>query len=269
MVNSLAVKQETPAAVPGVPKEESHPKEEDPSPMVEDADESSAVAFEAGVIPEPSMDGVETFTVQIMDAMQTVLNKFGSTGQFLRNRFASTSDAKEFMNYLYDVAEPDVYRHCLKHPLPTVTLDKLDRSEVQCLPLAAFSFHSECSVKPDSDQTLALSLARLILKQGFCSSEEPLLCTHKGDLISSSTLCLLPPPWEVLGPLPPFSVGYVKGKARMHTLLTILAICMDNNIALNSASRACNINQVHPLSHHRGAFQSPRSLAQFQGVSAG
>lgn len=116
----------------------------------------------------------------------------------------------------------------LEQPLPTVTLENLEKSSAVQLPLAAIAFVPMCSVKPDADHGLTFSMAKLILKHGFVSATEPLLCTQHAELLTGVTGLM--PPWSSLGPLKPFSVGYVKGKARARTLLTILAICVDNGI---------------------------------------
>ena len=71
----------------------------------------------------------------------------------------------------------------------------------------------------------------MILKDGCISASEPLMCTCHAELHQEARTLKVLHPWKS-GDLMPFSVGFLKGKAQMHTLLTIMAICFDNEVVL-------------------------------------
>lgn len=186
------------------------------------------------VIPDVQDEGLDKLVESIMDAVVRVLNKSGSCGAFLQARFGDTEAAQEFAAFLHDLCAPDHWNHHLKRPLPTSNLDEqaLAKSQSIRLPLAAFSFHPSSSLKPDADRAFVVKLANLILKHGFISATELLLVTSPAELYQLAQSSGVSRPWNDEGTMLPFSLGFVKGKARMHTLLTVLAVCHDNQINL-------------------------------------
>eukprot|EP00435_Cladocopium_sp_Y103_P071632 s59_g38.t1 len=190
------------------------------------------------VVPDVQDEGLDKLVESIMEALVRILNKYGSCGAFLQARFGEKDAAHEFATFLHDLCAPDHPNHCLKHPLPTCTLDEqaLAKSQRIRLPLAVFSFHQMSSLKPDADHAFVVKLANLILKHGFISATEPLLITSPAELYQMAQSLGVPKPWDEPGTLLPFSLGFVKGKARMHTLLTLLAVCHDNNVPLKTVT---------------------------------
>ena len=98
------------------------------------------------------------------------------------------------------------------------------------LPLAAFSFAKTCSVKPDAGHQLVLDLAERFMLEGFLSSTEPVIVTQTAELIQVSDQLALKSPSPDYRALQPFSLGFLKGKARVHTLMGLMSIFVDNNI---------------------------------------
>lgn len=190
------------------------------------------------VIPDVQDEGLDKLVDSIMDAIVRLLHKYGSCGAFLQARFQDPNAAKDFAMFLHDLCAPDHPQHCLKHPLPTSNLDEqaLAKSQSIRLPLAAFSFASVSSLKPDADHAFVVKVANLILKHGFITATEPLLVTSPAELYQIAQGLGVPLPWAGDGTLLPFSLGFVKGRARMHTLLTLLAICYDNKIDVKTVT---------------------------------
>ena len=190
------------------------------------------------VVPDVQDEGLEKLNESIMEALAKVLHKYGSCGAFLQARFVEKDAASEFATFLHDLCEPDHFTHCLQHPLPTSNLDEqaLAKSQSFRLPLAAFSYRPSASLKPCADANFVVKLANLILKHGFISATEPLLVNSPAELYQIAQSFGVPLPWAGNGTLIPFSLGYVKGKARMHCLMAILAIFHDNQIDLKSVT---------------------------------
>ena len=196
------------------------------------------MAVHDAVVPDSGDVGHEKFCESIMDALGRLLTKYGSCGSFLRSRFGTTESATEFCDFLHDLCEAHEPSHSLQLPLKSVSLDSLNTGGCKpiALPLGAFSFAPSASLKPDADHALVLSLARQILKDGFISAAEPLICTCHAELYQEAQTLKVSPMWKKTGDLLPFSIGFLKGKARMHTLLTIMAICFDNEVHPQDAS---------------------------------
>ncbi|CAK9007782.1 unnamed protein product [Durusdinium trenchii] len=219
-------------------------------PADTDAQSAADTAWADAVVPDVGDEGLEKLTESIMAAMAKLLVKYGSCAAFLKARFANPDDATSFLAYLHDLCAEGLYDHCLLHPLPATSLEEqsLTKSQPIALPLGAFSYDPTSSLKPDADHALVLKLSQLILKHGFITSTEPLLVTCPAELYQMAQQLGLKKPWqEVGGELLPHSVGFVKGKARMHTLLMLLAICLDNKINLDVAhsTLAQSLRSVH------------------------
>lgn len=86
-------------------------------------------------------------------------------------------------------------------------------------------------------ETKVRKLAAEILQDGFVTSGDPLLVVRNPEL--EHHMRNMDAPWA-LGPgqqgvLLPFTLGYMKGKARMFTLLTILSLAVDDHVELEKA----------------------------------
>ena len=200
------------------------------SPVAEQCTDHS---FEAAVKPEVPVgsESLEAFKASMMEALTSILT-YGSAGSYLMQRYASQPAAQLFLNYLHDLSAGDEASHDLGQLLPPVKPDDHASKAPLRLPVGAFSYGLEASLKPHADKALTCELAQHFLADGFVTSTEPLLCTQNGEILRAATSKNLRSPWRLTGALVPHSVGYCKGKARMQTLLALLSICDDNQIDL-------------------------------------
>ena len=96
------------------------------------------------------------------------------------------------------------------------------------LHVSHFSFDNDSSITPHPDSDICNKIIERILVEGFTSGREPLWIKGCGgtDFVSVP-----------LGP-PPRSIGYVKGSARVCSLLAILSVMLEEEV---------NIEQAFPL----------------------
>ena len=239
MTITMEAKQETKSEVASADMEEATIKYEEKSAAEAKSENGSNdvsmadQAFQDAVVPDGAEDGLDKFTDSIMEALSSILSKYGSCGSFLHSRFSTQAEVVDFVSYLHTLFEAAEPQQFLDFPLPSHSISEQANVKPIKLPLGAFSIKPSCSLKPDADHQLVFGLAKMILKQGFLSAAEPLLVTGHAELYQEAQASGVVAPWK--GPLLPQCVGFLKGKARMHTLLTILAVCFDNSINLTEA----------------------------------
>jgi len=197
--------------------------------MSEKPTESSDAAFQEALLPKVDDSQFEEIKNNILDKMNSLQQKYGTITSYLQKRYADKVDLQAFAVKLHDMAQIEMALWTLKGKLSASTPDEVPESPV-FLPLAAFSFDKNCSMKPDADHQLVLDLAERFLMEGFLSSNEPLLVLQTAELLQVSDQLGVQAPWIGQGSLRPFSLGFLKGKARLHTLMALMSIFVDNNI---------------------------------------
>lgn len=94
-----------------------------------------------------------------------------------------------------------------------------------------------------------------ILQDGFVTSGDPLLVVRNHEL--EYRMRNMDAPWAAgpgqLDSLLPFALGYMKGKARMFTLLTILSLVVDDQVDLEKAGQGAGVWQGARCDTPRGA----------------
>ena len=151
---------------------------------------------------------------------------------YLEHHLKEKDSQKSFLAWLWQEfpERPDVmYFHSCN--LPAVTEEMLAQSPPLAIHVGAFAFQEGCSVKPPPGRDLFLTLAEHILKHGFVTSGDALYVSgavaSRGDPFEA--------PWPREGsdmaPLEPFSLGFVKGRARMTILLAVLHVMYSDNIS--------------------------------------
>ena len=107
---------------------------------------------------------------------------------------------------------------------PRVTENDLAQSPPAAFHVASLAFSDLSSIKPPPGKELAVQLIDFFLKEGFVTSGEPLLISMPESLVEENRG--VTSPWDSEGKvtLAPFSVGYVKGRARATSLLALLHV---------------------------------------------
>ena len=182
-------------------------------------------AWQEAILPDPAeKGGPEDLTEKVLQTLEGVQQKFGSVSGYLRQRYADATEKMAFVRELYALGRTAEHKWTVSATPESRRAD--DPGAPQCLvPLAALSFERAGSMKLDPDHALTQELAERILKEGFLTNAEPLLVGVNAECVQLSDMAKLTPPWQHLGLLKPFSLGFVKGKARAHTLLAVLSIC--------------------------------------------
>ena len=88
------------------------------------------------------------------------------------------------------------------------------------VPVAALGFEADCSLKPPPSVYVFKALASQLYKDGFVTVSEPLVVVQSRD---PQMYYLNKTPWHSAAvPISAFSLGYVKGMARVTSLLAML-----------------------------------------------
>lgn len=145
-----------------------------------------------------------------------------------------TTDAEliDFIQWLWTEfpERADVCYHHSKE-LQGVSEEMLAQTPPNAFHLAAFAFNDRCSMKPPPGRDAALTLAEHILKHGFVTSGDPILAQH--ETLDQPVGAAVRPPWSkpVQGEcLEPFSVAFIKGRARISSLLALLWVMFDGGV---------------------------------------
>ena len=113
-------------------------------------------------------------------------------------------------------------------------ISSLDGStnKLQIVHISVFSFDEKASFKVPEAST-STKLLDEYLVDGFVTSSEPLLVKTNAGLVIAE----LPVLWQggVEQPLKHLSLGYLKGQARVLTVLAVLSLCLENGVDLGKA----------------------------------
>ena len=193
--------------------------------------------------------------------------KAGGPVQYLVVRYSSQKEKNEFADGLrakFPAVPTLNYQD--KLPLPnTLVAGGCDPRAPLCLHPVHFAFGPTASMKALPEMNVALRLAEEMLLDGFLSQTEPV----------QIAVVVVPDGEMAESPLPIQSIGYVKGQARVCTLLGLLSIMMDANVDVantlpNLYRTACAIHCHHAVyatkrdelfanfsASHRGAIRKP------------
>jgi len=173
--------------------------------------------------------GTAKFTESMLLGFENILEKYGTVGQYLRARYPTVVAQQQFVDSLVHLSKLLPSQH-VESTIDVRSPDNLSSSPT-IFHVAAFSFSTSASLKPDPDNSVSRELAAQILQDGFATSLEPIVATQSAEVLLESQQ--LKAPWD--GTLLPMSLGYSKGKSRMFVLHVILSMVMDSNIELDKA----------------------------------
>ena len=202
-----------------------------PAPSVKGPGATSSVASELAPFVE-QVAVRETTVNKLLDMVTAGLSVTGGSLTYLNNRYATPAQQQEFAEKLFLAVPCDgTVAYCWSK-LPEVQSDAQSLTPANIVHPACFAFTGEeLSVKPAPDLSTSLRLADEILRDGFVTSGEPILVTQPASLRNGSIRC----PWKHVGDMIPQCLGYLKGQARMTTVLAIVSMCMDKEIDLKES----------------------------------
>ena len=141
----------------------------------------------------------------------------GGPVQYLDARYPTDSDKKQFADALMTHFPPkETISYQAKGPMPKSEAVDGGQTNQLCLHPSVFAWGGNASVKCKPELYTSLRLLHEYLVSGFLTNTDPL---HINELRVSAEQYNLGP----------HSVGYIKGQARMTTLLCILSQVMETN----------------------------------------
>ena len=174
--------------------------------------------------------------VLVMKAMKHVCKTYGGPRQYLQKILELEEEKKGFYDYIMQEAPPardTIYLD--KLPMPALRTEDFPKHLPHVLHPTQFDWSDDSSIKPHPDAKTVLSLTERIMAEGFQSADEVLLVKAAGaDILPVHAFGPpIPPSTPSSVPLGAFTMGYIKGSARMNTLLTILSFFYIDKVKLS------------------------------------
>ena len=171
-------------------------------------------------------------------AFRKMDKEYGGPRQYLLMRYNSQELLRGFHDTIMQQLPPraDIAYHNDKNLTEVVSEHDIAGHRPMCLHPAMFSFHEKSSLKGHPEGATCEKLCDQILIDGFVSSGDDLLVAplQQVTLVDFPSAFQTPTPTENPS-MVPFSVGYVKGSARMSTLLAIISMVSDEELVLSEA----------------------------------
>ena len=187
------------------------------------------------------LDESSAFMKTWLDKMQNLLSGLPGPTAYLEK--ALTNCKQEFVDWLWNsFPEKDdvLYQH--SSPIPDVTEEMMGQNPPTALHLVSLGFCDASSLKPQPGRDHTLQLIGMYLKDGFITTSDQLLCCQPPALQSANSSMQVP--WgKAPDTLPLFSVGWIKGRARVCSLMALLC-------AMFEAERSEGISLIEELKKH-------------------
>lgn len=171
----------------------------------------------------------------LVPAVRKALQEHGGPQQLLLNKLPTEEDRVEYAKILWDKFPP------LEDHLPALGWSQLpvhhqgrQDSAPAIVHLAFLDFTENCSLKGPPSLKVSLQLLEEMATDGFVSTGEPILVRA----IQKDTV--MDGPWKVDHPedtIGAFSLGFVKGAARICTLHAIICVALEDRVDLKKDRR--------------------------------
>ena len=179
------------------------------------ADTDMEAAAESQQLPGDSI------AAECRAAVEEELKQWGGPQRYLQHNLGEVAQREAFLAWLLETfPEKDSAVYCYDSNLPATKHSELAQALPIALHVSSFSYHTEAAVKPAPGRDLTLQLVDHYLADGFITSGEVLLVSQPTALKQAGER------------LPPFTVGYVKGQARMLSLLGLLFVMHEKRITM-------------------------------------
>ena len=159
------------------------------------------------------------------------MSSIGGPGPYLESRYGNAEQKLAFAKALWDLLPPDnTQTYHLTDSLTHASVDAAAPSTI--VHVAALGIDKCSSSYGFPMATTCEQIAEEILTDGFLTSGEPLLVMKKATEDLNGDVAA---PWSGcggVGPLQPFSLSFVKGRARAATAFAILSLVVDEDIDL-------------------------------------
>ena len=183
----------------------------------------------------PHLSGDECIEDRIIEAFKTLTKEYGGPRQFLQQRCNTEESLCAFHDALLLQLPPaeDIAYHCTQALCEVASEADLASTSPMAFHPTLFSFVRQSSLKGDPESAVCEKLCEQIMADGFITSgDEFLVAPLQGVGLPSIKSAFTSPGGASVVP---FSIGYVKGSARMTTVLAIVAMCIDDGISVKEA----------------------------------
>lgn len=156
----------------------------------------------------------------------------GGPYQFLHHQMPDIEKRNGFVHWLFDMfkLQDDVPYH-KSSIIPACDPEVIGQQPPRCFHIAAFGFDSECTSKSAPFEDVCTDIMEEILKDGFVTSGDPLIVQQPVEYMNGELKLdvLWKPDEQGVSVLHTQSLGYIKGMARVSTILALLYTCWDKN----------------------------------------
>ena len=188
--------------------------------------------------PEPMPPSLAAFKSKMEEEVLQINKSHGGPAQYLQS--LSQGEKDEFAQYLWtEFPERDDLLYHTSATIPSVSDAELSAAVPVTVHIASLGFSADCSLKPAPGADISVQLAAQILQDGFVTVGEPLLVVQSQDPANYKNNVQLWGNDKTLS-LGTFSLGYLKGMARVSSALALLYRVFILKIDLQS---------VHPVFH--------------------
>lgn len=177
-------------------------------------------------------------------------------GSLLVAEVMTDAEFEDFMQWLWleFPEKPDVYYQHSKD-ITGVSEEMLAQTPPSAYRLRAFAWDDRCSLKPAPGRDHAMTLVEHFLKHGFVTSGDPILAQHAAVEPMKKGLLA---PWDKPDHgdcLAPFSLAFIKGRARITSLLALLWVMFDGGVTKIAGSHkllceTCSVIWAQRLQRH-------------------
>jgi hypothetical protein len=194
-----------------------------------------------------SDSSLDIFKRQVQAGLKRLAEQYHSPGKYLEAVLRDPLDVNKFAEHLwsYYPEQDDTSYHHKKRMEPTSEKD-WSHTLPTCLHLVSFGFEKGCSLKPFPGTEIWMLLTDQYLADGFCSNSEPLLVVQSVQVSHPSWKVF----WNDTDPMPSFSLGYVKGMARMSSLFALLHFCWVEGLKVKECHPVLYESVLRIWAHH-------------------
>lgn len=175
---------------------------------------------------------------RVYQAMEQICREHGGARQYLQKMYPDKQSQMEFLaTTIKELPLEPGTQYVASAPMQTVAPQDFSKSVAHVFHPLQFSFSDASSLKGHPDAKTTLLLTESILADGFITAGDTLLvhCTPVDSGFAVGEVVPAPPGTQ---PISALSIAYVKGSARMNTLLCILATLINDRISIAAVLRA-------------------------------
>ena len=219
---------------------------------------------------KPEVQPVDVFIANTRSKVDALVRPFGGPGRYLQAHLQDLSELKLLAQWLWDTfpEHDDVFYHHGAE-IPPVAESDIGTTTPTPLQMTALGFDADSSHKPSPGMALFSVLMEQILRDGFITSSEPLLVLQSRPAENIPLLPTYGNSGDAVK-LPTFSVSYLKGYARVCSLMAILHALWKNGVDVETEHNVLFTSlQIIYVHHMKQATSVDEALKNMKCSSRG